>query len=136
MPVWIFLEWLPQVLSLLDAPGHGGAAVVQTVQAIASKYPSAVYCDYKISRSEFSEIGASRCINSNLDTALTSRAGEQFARAVTLLDCVEATLVRHALLALAGGAGAKARHLVPRVLATLRETAEVRAFPNPHIPPP
>ena len=86
MPVWIFLEWLPQVLSLLDAPGHGGAAVVQTVQAIASKYPSAVYCDYKISRSEFSEIGASRCINSNLDTALTSRAGEQFARAVTLLD--------------------------------------------------
>jgi hypothetical protein len=33
---------------------------------------------------------------------------------------LEPTLTRHALLALAGGAGARARHLIPRVLALLR----------------
>jgi hypothetical protein len=66
----------------------------------------------------------------------TSAVSDQTAHSAFHPGGVEATLVRHALLALAGGAGAKARHLVPRVLATLRETAEVRAFPNPHIPPP
>ena len=86
VPDWLFLEWTPQLLSLLDAAGSGGDAVVGTVQKIAKTYPSAVYSDYKIARSEFSETGVKRCTEADLDSKLKSPARERFTRAVTLLD--------------------------------------------------
>ena len=85
VPRWLFLEWLPQLYALLDAPGPGGDAALATVERLASSYPSAVYAQHRVARAEFSKVGAARCAR-RLDATLTSPAGEAFARAVTLLD--------------------------------------------------
>ena len=85
VPSWLFLEWIPQLYSLLDAPGPGGDAAAATVSTLARSYPSAAYAEHRVARGEFSKLGAARCAR-HLDATLASPAGEAFARAVTLLD--------------------------------------------------
>ena len=85
VPSWLFLEWLPQLYSLLDAPGPGGDAALAVVERLASSYPSAAYAQHRAARAEFSRVGAARRAR-RLDATLASPAGEAFARAVTLLD--------------------------------------------------
>ena len=85
VPSWLFLEWIPQLYSLLDAPGPGGDAAAATVATLARSYPSAAYAEHRVARGEFSKLGAARCAR-HLDATLASPAGEAFARAVTLLD--------------------------------------------------
>jgi hypothetical protein len=85
VPSWLFLEWIPQLYSLLDAPGPGGDAAAATVSTLARSYPSAAYAEHRVARAEFSKLGAARCAR-HLDATLASPAGEAFARAVTLLD--------------------------------------------------
>ena len=85
VPSWLFLEWLPQLYSLLDTPGPGGDAALAVVESLASTYPSAAYAEHRVARAEFSSVGAARCAR-RVDATLVSPAGEAFARAVTLLD--------------------------------------------------
>ena len=79
VPSWLFLEWLPQLYSLLDTPGPGGDAALAVVESLASTYPSAAYAEHRVARAEFSSVGAARCAR-RVDATLVSPAGEAFAR--------------------------------------------------------
>jgi DNA-dependent protein kinase catalytic subunit len=85
VPSWLFLEWTPQMISLLDAPGAGGDAVLEPLEALAAAYPSAVHADFHLSRRGFSKIGTNRSAK-KLDATLVSPARDAFVRAVDLLD--------------------------------------------------
>lgn len=84
VPSWLFLEWVPQTLSLLDVPGPGGDAIVPLLESLAREYPSAMHADFHLSRGSFGDVGAARSVA--LSRALRSPARSQFARAVDLLD--------------------------------------------------
>ena len=110
VPSWLFLEWLPQLYSLLDTPGPGGDAALAVVESLASTYPSAAYAEHRVARAEFSRVGAARCAR-RVDATLVSPAGEAFARAVTLLDFPAQRLAwwrAHVKLLVAGAAASAA----------------------------
>ena len=110
VPSWLFLEWLPQLYSLLDTPGPGGDAALAVVESLASTYPSAAYAEHRVARAEFSSVGAARCAR-RVDATLVSPAGEAFARAVTLLDFPAQRLAwwrAHVKLLVAGAAASAA----------------------------
>ena len=111
VPSWLFLEWLPQLYSLLDTPGPGGDAALAVVESLASTYPSAAYAEHRVARAEFSSVGAARCAR-RVDATLVSPAGEAFARAVTLLDFPAQRLAwwrAHVKLLVAGAAAGAGR---------------------------
>ena len=122
VPSWLFLEWLPQLYSLLDTPGPGGDAALAVVESLASTYPSAAYAEHRVARAEFSRVGAARCAR-RVDATLVSPAGEAFARAVTLLDFPAQRLAwwrAHVKLLVAGagrGAGGAAAEAATRAAA-------------------
>ena len=84
VPPWLFVEWVPQMLSSLEIPGAGGDALVPCIESLASEYPSAVHPDFHLSRAHFTELGAGR--SRRLNRMLHSHSRDAFTRAVTLLD--------------------------------------------------
>ena len=60
VPPWLFVEWVPQMLSSLEIPGAGGDALVPCLESLASEYPSAVHPDFHLSRAHFTELGVGR----------------------------------------------------------------------------
>ena len=84
VPPWLFVEWVPQMLSSLEVPGAGGDALVPCLEALASSYPSAVHPDFHLSRAHFTNVGLDR--SERLARMLHSPSRDAFTRAVTLLD--------------------------------------------------
>jgi DNA-dependent protein kinase catalytic subunit len=84
VPPWLFVEWVPQMLSSLEIPGAGGDALVPCLESLASEYPSAVHPDFHLSRAHFTELGVGR--STRLNRMLHSHSRDAFTRAVTLLD--------------------------------------------------
>ena len=84
VPPWLFVEWVPQMLSSLEVSGAGGDALVPCLEALASSYPSAVHPDFHLSRAHFTNVGLDR--SERLARMLYSPSRDAFTRAVTLLD--------------------------------------------------
>ena len=84
VPPWLFVEWVPQMLSSLEIPGAGGDVLVPCLESLASEYPSAVHPDFHLSRAHFTELGVGR--SRRLHRMLHSHSRDAFTRAVTLLD--------------------------------------------------
>ena len=78
VPPWLFIEWVPQMLSSLEVPGAGGDALIPCLQALASSYPSAVHPDFHLSRAHFTNVGLDR--SERLARMLYSPARDAFAR--------------------------------------------------------
>ena len=84
VPSWYFLEWIPQMLSLLDVHGAGGESVVAPLETLAASYPSATHPEYHLARESFGADATRR--SAGMARTLRSPARDAFARAVTLLD--------------------------------------------------
>ncbi|KAI5080746.1 hypothetical protein GOP47_0003929 [Adiantum capillus-veneris] len=88
IPRWIFIPWIPQMLSSLDK--DDGENYVDILEDIAKLYPQAIYFAYNVSKLDFTSVGCSRA--TRLESILKSPVLETLVRGLEDLTFPEQRL--------------------------------------------
>ena len=81
VPSWLFLDWIPQLLSILAEEASLQDVIAPLLQRLISKYPSAVRPHFDLVKDNLNQN-----ISDRISFALTSSVHDGFNRAVELLD--------------------------------------------------
>ena len=80
IPTWLFLDWIPQILSMLSDEVSRGV-VAPLVQKLVSRYPGAVRPHFNLTKEDMDD-----AVSHRMERALHSSIHEGFNRAIELLD--------------------------------------------------
>ena len=80
VPTWLFLDWIPQILSMLSDELSRGV-VAPLVQKLVSRYPGAVRPHFNLTKEDMDD-----AVSHRMERALHSSIHEGFNRAIELLD--------------------------------------------------